>query len=85
MSDTVAQAVFAIEGLEEMTALDGRALKAWRVVRIARDNQQPTVEAWLSPALEYLPARLRVTQANGDFMDYLATKAFAVTVLPPTR
>ena len=85
VSDTVAQAVFAIEGLEEMTALDGRALKAWRVVRIARDNQQPTVEAWLSPALEYLPARLRVTQANGDFMDYLATKAFAVTVLPPTR
>lgn len=55
------------------------------MVRIARDNQQPTVEAWLSPALEYLPARLRVTQANGDFMDYLATKAFAVTVLPPTR
>ena len=78
MSDSAQSPTERITGWLE-TNLGGR------VVRIARDNQQPTLEAWLSPALEYLPARLRVTQANGDFMDYLATKAFAVTVLPPTR
>ncbi len=83
--DAVVQAVFTIEGQEEVTALGGRLLKAWRVVHVARGDGQPTVEAWLSPALEYLPVRLRVTQPNGDFIDYLANKALAVTVLPSTR
>jgi hypothetical protein len=33
-----------------------------------RDHDQ-TIEIWFAPALGYLPARIRITQANGDVID----------------
>lgn len=42
------------------------ALRLERLPRHAGD-QQGTL--WLAPALGYLPARIRLTQANGDFAD----------------
>lgn len=83
-NEAVSSSSFLIEGMETLTALTGKTLQALRVVRAARGDQQPAMEAWLSPALEYLPVRLRVTQANGDFVDHVAERAIPVTVLPPS-
>jgi hypothetical protein len=38
-------------------------------VRHPRKEYDTRVELWLARTLDYLPARLRITQANGDVAD----------------
>jgi hypothetical protein len=38
-------------------------------VRNPRREFDQRVELWLAPALGYLPARIRITEANGDYID----------------
>lgn len=59
---------FVIES-EETLALPGGEQKALRIKRPARQEHDITVELWLAPALGYLPARIRLTQTNGNFVD----------------
>lgn len=45
-----------------------------QVIRLTRQPRRPgdrKVEMWLAPKLSFLPARLRVSEANGDFIDQL--------------
>ncbi|MFP5467548.1 MAG: DUF3108 domain-containing protein [Gammaproteobacteria bacterium] len=45
-----------------------------QVIRLTRQPRRPgdrKVEMWLAPELSYLPARLRVSEANGDHIDQL--------------
>ena len=47
------------------------ALPTLRLERLPRHNGDQKAELWLSPALGYLPVRIRLTQGNGDFADLL--------------
>ena len=66
----------AVDG-EEKLNLPGGALAAIKLTRAARGEFDLKTEFWLAPALGYLPARIRFTQANGDFVDmaWRATEA----------
>jgi len=58
-------------GPEETLALPAGEFVARRVVRRPREPYDTTVEMWFAPALNHLPVRLRLTQANGDVADQL--------------
>lgn len=45
------------------------ALPALRLERLPRHAGDQQAALWLAPSLDYLPARIRLTQANGDFAD----------------
>ena len=63
-------------GEEEKLTLPGGELNALKLVRNPRQEFDQKVELWLAPALGYLPARIRITEPNGDFIDqqWLATE-----------
>jgi hypothetical protein len=60
--------VFRVEG-EEKLNLSGNELLAIKLTRNPRREFDQKVELWLAPSLGYLPARMRLTEQNGDFVD----------------
>ncbi len=59
---------FAVTGRPTLELPVGRqATVALR--REPRREHDQTIEIWLAPALGYLPARIRITQGNGDVVD----------------
>jgi hypothetical protein len=56
-------------GEEEILSLPGGELSAIKLHRVAQKTFDVTVELWLAPKLDYLPARIRLSQNNGDFID----------------
>ncbi|MFM2073863.1 MAG: hypothetical protein RJB34_168 [Pseudomonadota bacterium] len=55
----------------EMLTLDlpqGSVL-ARHLTRAALDERDQTIELWMAPSLQYLPARIRISQSNGDWLD----------------
>ncbi len=54
---------------DEMLNLPGGQLATRKLVRNPRREFDQRVELWLAPALGYLPARIRITEANGDYID----------------
>ena len=56
-------------GLQEKLTLPGGELDTLKLQRNPRQEYDQTVELWLAPALSYLPARIRITESNGDFID----------------
>jgi len=56
-------------GNEEQLSLPGGELNTVKLVRNPRQEFDQKVELWLAPALGYLPARIRITEPNGDFID----------------
>ncbi len=62
------QWVFVVER-EEMLNLPGGQVPALKLVRNPGKQYDQTVELWLAPELAYLPARIRITTANGDYVD----------------
>jgi hypothetical protein len=42
---------------------------ARHLIRPALHERDNTVELWLAPSLQHLPARIRITQSNGDWLD----------------
>ena len=42
---------------------------AFKLSRAPRREFDTRVELWYAPSMNYLPVRIRVTQANGDFVD----------------
>jgi hypothetical protein len=63
-------------GSEESLRLPGGDQVALKLVRNPREEFDQKVELWLSPALGYLPVRIRITEQNGDYVDqkWLATE-----------
>ena len=59
---------FAIEGQETLDLPAGPTL-AWKLQRLPRGDYDQKAELWLAPDLGYMPVRIRLTQANGDFAD----------------
>ena len=56
-------------GATEPLKVQGREMVATRLVCEPSLDYDNRVEVWLAPALEFLPARIRMTQANGDEVD----------------
>ena len=74
---------FTVEGEETFQALRDKSVRALHLVHRPRDQDSARLEVWLSPDMEYLPARIRVTQPNGDFADHRVVRAQSVLVDPP--
>lgn len=68
-------------GETETLSLPSGPLPTLKLVRNARREFDQKVELWLAPALNYLPARIRITESNGDFVDQ---KWLASEPLPPS-
>ncbi len=56
-------------GVTEKLILPGGELDALRLWRDPSGEYDTKLEVWMAPALGYLPARVRLTQANGDYVD----------------
>jgi hypothetical protein len=59
---------FVVGGLETL-ALPGGTIKALKLSRPPANEYSPRAEIWLAPELGYMPARIRLTEANGDIVD----------------
>jgi hypothetical protein len=59
---------FVVDG-EELLQLPGGQQATVKLTRVPQKTYDLTVELWLAPALGYLPARIRLTQNNDDFID----------------
>jgi hypothetical protein len=60
---------------EEMLQLPFGDISAIKLNRKPRREFDQQIELWFAPTLGYLPVRLRITNANGDFVDQLLSKA----------
>ncbi|MDA8455573.1 DUF3108 domain-containing protein [Acidovorax sp. GBBC 3334] len=59
---------FTIEGTETLDLPIG-STPALRLQRLPRRDYDQKAELWLAPSLGFLPARIRITQSNGDYVD----------------
>ncbi|WP_180125155.1 DUF3108 domain-containing protein [Rhodoferax sp. BLA1] len=53
----------------EALELPGGPLQTVKLERQPRELYEQKIEVWLAPQLDYLPARIRVTDANGESAD----------------
>ena len=60
---------------EELLQLPFGDMGAIKLNRQPRREFDQRIEIWFAPTLGYLPVRLRITNANGDFVDQLLSKA----------
>jgi len=60
-----------VVGATEMLDLPGGKVKAMRLTREPTAEFDTRGDVWLAPEMDYLPMRIRLTQANGDFLDLL--------------
>lgn len=58
-----------VVGEQEQLSLPGGEQRALRLTRLPARDDEPRADVWLAPALGWLPARIRLSQANGDFID----------------
>lgn len=64
--------VFVVDGPEELSLAQG-PLPTLKITRSPRTEFDTRVELWLAPGIHYLPARIRITQSQGDFVDQQLT------------
>ena len=60
---------------DEMLQLPWGEINAIKLNRKPRREFDQHIELWFAPDLGYLPVRLRITNANGDFVDQRLSKA----------
>ncbi len=53
----------------EVLDLPGGTQQGLKLIRQPRQTYDQKLEVWLAPGLAYLPARIRITEANGDYVD----------------
>ena len=61
---------FTVEGPETLD-LPAGSTPALKLLRLPRKDYDQKAELWVAPGLGYLPVRIKLTQANGDFADLL--------------
>lgn len=59
---------FTVEGPETLD-LPAGPTPALKLLRLPRKDYDQKAELWVAPGLGYLPVRIKLTQANGDFAD----------------
>ena len=60
--------LFTVEG-DEALDLPGGKVATRKLTRVPRGEYDIRVELWLGTSMDYVPVRIRLTQANGDFVD----------------
>jgi hypothetical protein len=60
--------LFTIQESEPLT-LPGGTLEVVKLTRNPRQAYDQQVDIWLAPSLGYLPARIRITESSGDYVD----------------
>jgi len=60
--------LFTVVATEHLN-LPGGTVDGVKLERLPREPYDQKVELWLSPQLNYLPARIRITETNGDSID----------------
>lgn len=60
--------LFSFGEMEDLD-LPGGHQRGIKLVRQPRQIYDQKLEVWLAPGLGYLPARIRITEANGDYVD----------------
>jgi hypothetical protein len=58
---------------EDTISVPGGTLQAIKLTREASGDYSTKAEVWLAPLLAYLPARIRLTEANGNVLDIVWT------------
>ena len=68
--------LFTVGNMEALE-LPGGSVQGLKLTRNPRQQYDQQVDIWLAPSLGYLPARIRILEANGDFIDqqWQATEA----------
>ena len=61
---------FAV-GAPQTIEVPGGQVQAIKLIRAARGDYSTQTEIWLAPQLDYLPARIRLSEANGRVVDML--------------
>ena len=56
-------------GREETLTLPGGERTGLKLLRNPRKEFDQRVEVWLAPSMGYLPVRIRITEANGTYID----------------
>ena len=59
---------FTVEGPEALE-LPAGTTQTLKLQRLPRRDYDQKAELWVAPSLGYLPVRIKITQANGDFAD----------------
>lgn len=59
---------FAWQGVETLDLPAGRQT-AWRLDRAPREPGDSQISLWFAPALQFVPVRIRVREADGDAVD----------------
>lgn len=70
---------FTVLGKETVPAL-GRALATTHLLHEPQDAGDARIEVWLGHQIDYLPARVRITEANGDTFEHTVQTAYIETV-----
>ena len=67
-------------GEMETLVMPGGTVQGLKLTRSPRQPYDQRVDIWLAPQLGYLPARIRITEANGDYIDqtWAASEAAAM-------
>ena len=60
--------IFSVEGPEHIYVPSG-GIDTLKLTRKPRKPFDQQVELWLAPGMGYLPVRLKITNANGDYID----------------
>jgi hypothetical protein len=60
--------IFTVEGPEKIYVPNG-GIDTLKLTRNPRKEFDQKVELWLAPGMGYLPVRLKITNANGDYID----------------
>ena len=76
--------LLTLEKLETLQ-VDGQSLQTVKWVCQPRNRFDAQVEFWVSAAHDWLPARIRITQASGSFIDLQLTGREALADLPPVQ
>ena len=77
------EAVLSFEQTETLQ-LDGRAVETAKWVLSSGGRYDARVEFWVAQALDWLPARIRITQASGSYIDLSLQGREALPDLPTT-
>lgn len=67
---------FTVEGTETLD-LPAGPTPTLKLLRLPRKDYDQKAELWVAPDLNYLPVRIKLTQANGDFADLLLRSSAA--------
>ena len=67
---------FTVEGPETLDLPVG-STPTLKLQRLPRKDYDQKAELWVAPGLNYLPVRIKLTQANGDYADLLLRSSTA--------